>query len=711
MRFGVKKYYSRLMLSIVALLMVSTARGQVEVLLEENWNSGTIDSAKWAVHNEPGVGDVTIVDLGGGDFACKISSTNFGPYLYSANNFPRGQRIRVQFLVWYADYPNPFPGASAIYGPWHLANDDHPRFTQEAAVGFWFNIFTWNENGEVNAGPGSPSIPALTQPYQDAFDKDHAVFLRATLDDSQGSILELSTNGGVTGEIVINTLGTGLSMNQNNWIGWGTFANDGTGEPKSIVVDDIRVERGPWLPLPATSPTPTPTPEPTPPPGAVQALLVVDVNTADSTGDTNVRNYLQNVLNFWVVQRHDEVVQASDADDKAIIVISSTVVSSNIGPMFRDTPVGVITWENALFDDFEITPDNSVTPDSNGALSGQTRIFVIDSAHPLAAGFSGDVGVNGSNEDFRWGVPSGAATGAAKVATLAGDSEKFTIIGYDTGSQMENSFIAPARRVGYFYGDTAAASSWNPDGQAMFRAAVEWATLEIPPPRSSIYYVQAGTVEEPHASDVPLIAHLQTELGYNVTVVNELDQTVEDALTHDLIFISASGGSGNTAPFIEDYRKSDVAFVMSELGSLVAGLFGFDAVGAATVDVQNTKILDNSHFITENFSVGEIVEIRTSADGVLVHINPGTSEATILAAANDGDDTQGTIVAMEVGQQFDDGEPTTARRAFLFLHSSHVYLENYTPAGVELVERVFQWALSEPPVPNPVDPEFWTVLE
>jgi hypothetical protein len=503
-----------------------------------------------------------------------------------------------------------------------------------------------------------------------------------------------------------------MSMNQNNWIGWGTFANDGTDEPKSIVIDDIRVERGPWLPLPSTPPTPTPTPEPTAPDDAVQALLVVDVNTADSTGDTAVRSYLENVMNFWVVQRHDEVVEASDADDKAIIVISSTVTSANVGTKFRDAPVGVITWKNGLFDDFEMTPDNSVTPDSNGTLAGQTRIDVIDAGHPLAAGYSGDVGINGSNEDFRWGVPSGAATGAAKVATLAGDSEKFTIIGYDTGSQMENGFIAPARRVAYFFGDTAAASSWIADGQAMFRAAVEWTTLEIPPPRPSIYYVQAGTVEEPHASDVPLIDHMRTVLGYNVTVVNQDEQATIDALTHDLIFVSESGSSGASAGFMEAYRKSDSAFVMNELGALTTGLFGPDATGAATMDVQNIKILDNNHFITATFSVDEIVEIRSPADvGIFVQLNPGLSEATILAAANDADDTQGTIVAMEVGQLFEDGEPTAARRVFFFPHSTHVYLENYTSAGVELVERVFEWALMREPTPNPVDPGFWTVLD
>ncbi len=233
------------------------------------------------------------------------------------------------------------------------------------------------------------------------------------------------------------------------------------------------------------------------------------------------------------------------------------------------------------------------------------------------------------------------------------------------------------------------------------------------PAGPSIYFVSSGTAAAPHESEGLLIDRLQNVLGYGVTVVNELEQNVADAMTHDLIFVSESGGSGNTAPFIEEYRKSDVPFIMNELGALTTGLFGPDATGAATADIQNIKILDNNHYITENFSVDEVVEVRTSDGGIFVQLNPGTSEATILAAANDGDDTQGAIVVMEVGDKFEDDVATTARVAFMFPHSTGVYLENYTAAGVELIDRVFTWALGLEPVdvPNPVDQQLWTFFE
>ena len=229
----------------------------------------------------------------------------------------------------------------------------------------------------------------------------------------------------------------------------------------------------------------------------------------------------------------------------------------------------------------------------------------------------------------------------------------------------------------------------------------------------SIYFVSAGTAAAPHESEGLLIDRLENVLGYSVNVVNQEAQNVADALTHDLIFVSESGSSGTTVPFMEEYRKSDVPFIMNELGGLTSALFGSDAFGAATSDIQNIKILDNNHFITENFSVGEIVEVRTSDVGIFVHINPGTSEATILAAANDGDDTQGAIVVMEVGDKFEDDVATTARVAFMFPHSTGVYLEDYTAAGVELIDRVFTWALGLEPVvvPNPVDQQLWTFFE
>jgi len=250
-------------------------------------------------------------------------------------------------------------------------------------------------------------------------------------------------------------------------------------------------------------------------------------------------------------------------------------------------------------------------------------------------------------------------------------------------------------------------------GQQILIDRITVTDLTAGPAGPSIYFVSAGTAAAPHESEGLLIDRLENVLGYSVNVVNQDAQNVADALTHDLIFVSESGSSGTSVPFMEEYRKSDVPFIMNELGGLTTALFGPDAFGAATSDIQNIKILDNSHFITENFSVGEIVEVRTSDVGIFVHINPGTSEATILAAANDGDDTQGAIVVMEVGDKFEDDVATTARVAFMFPHSTGVYLENYTAAGVELIDRVFTWALGLEPVdvPNPVDQQLWTFFE
>lgn len=90
---------------------------------------------------------------------------------------------------------------------------------------------------------------------------------------------------------------------------------------------------------------------------------------------------------------------------------------------------------------------------------GQTQVRIITPTHPLAANLSGTVTVVTTSGTMDWGVPN---ANAAKVATLAADTTKFVIFGYDTGVAMP-CLTAPARRVGLFMYDTTAAS-FNSNG-------------------------------------------------------------------------------------------------------------------------------------------------------------------------------------------------------------------------------------------------------
>src|SRR5258705_9880668 len=80
-------------------------------------------------------------------------------------------------------------------------------------------------------------------------------------------------------------------------------------------------------------------------------------------------------LGLTVTTKSDDTVRATDATGTALIVISSSVDSTLLGSMFRDTPVPLVTWEHALYDDLAMASASDI-------LANQTGIDVVHSAHP-----------------------------------------------------------------------------------------------------------------------------------------------------------------------------------------------------------------------------------------------------------------------------------------------------------------------------------------
>ena len=200
---------------------------------------------------------------------------------------------------------------------------------------------------------------------------------------------------------------------------------------------------------------------------AENVLLVVGSPTL-SPGDTALRNRLQ-ALGHTVTVVEDNLATAGSATGMALIVISeSAETATGIGTVFTNVAVPLITSDSGLFAPLKMTGATLNT--DYGTVAAQAQVTIVDATHPLAAGLSGTVTVVTSADSFDFGVPSAAAK---KVATLAGQAGRFSIFGYETGAAMVG-LSAPARRVGWFAEDTAAAKL-TANGDALFDAAVGWA--------------------------------------------------------------------------------------------------------------------------------------------------------------------------------------------------------------------------------------------
>ena len=192
--------------------------------------------------------------------------------------------------------------------------------------------------------------------------------------------------------------------------------------------------------------------------GSPEATLIAD--------DAAVVSHLRSA-GYTVVVVDDDVVQTANAAGKQLVIISSSVASSSVTTKFRDVTVGVITWEDALFNDMGFTGD---APEDHGIQNSQTTLAILDSTHPLAAGLSVSVAANASAATYSWGAP---APSAVRVGSIMGDSSRVAIFGFEAGSTMLLAPNAPARRVGFFGGHASLTS----DGWKLSDAATKWALL------------------------------------------------------------------------------------------------------------------------------------------------------------------------------------------------------------------------------------------
>ena len=195
------------------------------------------------------------------------------------------------------------------------------------------------------------------------------------------------------------------------------------------------------------------------------ALLVTGSTTLNSS-DSAVKSRLE-AMKYVVTVKDGASATGTDANGKALVVISSTVTPTSVGTKFRTVTVPVVLWESSLYYDMGMT---AKTSSNFGTTASQTQLTITNQSHPLAGGLSGTITTITAPTTLSWGKPN---TSAASVATQVGDATRAAIFGYESGAAMPG-LAAPARRVGLFMHDNTAAS-FNNNGWTLFDAAIKWA--------------------------------------------------------------------------------------------------------------------------------------------------------------------------------------------------------------------------------------------
>lgn len=168
-----------------------------------------------------------------------------------------------------------------------------------------------------------------------------------------------------------------------------------------------------------------------------------------------------------------------DEAGTVLVIASSTIASGDLADKMRFAAVPLITWEQALQDNFLMTLDQDGV--TRGSQAGQTEIDIINANHPLAAGLPRGVRTVSASTDFSWGTPGPSAT---VIATITSDPTRAVIYAYDKGATLvDGTTKAPEKRI-YFLMTDNTYLALNADGIKLFDAAVSWAlgrTLGVQP--------------------------------------------------------------------------------------------------------------------------------------------------------------------------------------------------------------------------------------
>jgi len=198
--------------------------------------------------------------------------------------------------------------------------------------------------------------------------------------------------------------------------------------------------------------------------------MVVGNPASLSSGENHMRQRWLD-QGYAVEVLDDDTVTSAAVEAHSIGFISWSVGSSVSAVRALDS-VQVPVWVGrpTYLDDFGLTGAGG---SRYGTKTGNT-LTIEDKTHPVAAGRSGTVVIQGQTQKVSYGVPT---SDAALVATSTGDASVFTL---ETGDELATGVPAPSCRMTFPVVANAAAT-YTIHGWAMFDATTQWG-LDCPPP-------------------------------------------------------------------------------------------------------------------------------------------------------------------------------------------------------------------------------------
>lgn len=429
---------------------------------------------------------------------------------------------------------------------------------------------------------------------------------------------------------------------------------------------------------------------------------------------------------------------ASAAQGKDLVVISSTASSREVGDRYKSVAVPLVTWNAYEFAELDMTGDklhedfsvvrekpfhNANHADYYAHATSSTNAILKSAKIPQ--GMFAPLLFSGGVTDPSWGKPSRAADVAV---VFEGDYEKAAVFSYEKGALMVNRTVAPARRVGLFLGhnswsilsDAQGPAADDPkeyawfSGRRLFDAALRWAVstpqkgvaasgeqqraaLAAAAKGKKLLFVRRYDLPWPEneASDQAQLKYLR-ELGFDVSTADHMDPDSKGQ-GMDLIIVSASTNKYKLGTKYSDAKAPVILFEAKAV----------DALGMVTRR-RNTDYGVNDHkeslYPPENyidigrpyhplaggFPAGRLKLYKTP--GVLAWSRPPAGAQVIATIPNQPE--HATMFAYEAGATMANDMVAPARRVLFPMDAPR--FPDLTDEGRTVYDAVLSWSLASP---------------
>ena len=366
---------------------------------------------------------------------------------------------------------------------------------------------------------------------------------------------------------------------------------------------------------------------------------------------------------------YDTAVSAND-----VVFISETVNSNQVGSKLANAPIGVVSQDG------DYNPDLGLATGST--LKVGTDIDIVDTEHYITRVFPA-----AALPVYTAGMEQLVATGAftADQQTLAQIGGDASLVVLDQGDAMEGGGNAAGRRVILPLG-TRYRFNWdhlNANGRLLVQRALAWGVGAAAKSSGTVLLVvvDPGSLTAQEDAKKTLIEGW----GYSVTLIDESDSQANfdaAAALADVAYVAEDITSGELGTKL---REATIGVVIEE--EKITDEFGISS-GETTFTQASIEITDNTHYITEPFSLGTVT---FSSSAQPVGGRAGTLAPGLAVLALRPSSSTSMLDVIDTGGVLFDTGTAAGRRVKLPWGGNGFDINSLTAEGLDIMRRALEW--------------------